>query len=348
MHHGKPLENLLKGFGETVPTELICPACVGELEQRASYYCLRCKRTYPIVAGIADLRLWPDRYLTLHEDRRKAEKIASYEGSALDLVDAYWSMTPEVPTALARLYRGAAQRSIERGVAILDRLGPLPESATLLDVGCGTGGLVVAAAKRGADAVGIDVALRWLVVCARLAQDEGVAASFVAADGAVPPFRQHSFDAVTCVETLEHAADPQGTLQNALRLSKDRFLAVTFNRFSLAPDPTLRLMLPGLLPHRIRTRYVQARRGTGSANYAPLSLAQLQTWLGPAPIGRRAEVLVRAGRLPPVGSGGSWVRRFGTAVHDRVVAGPLEQMLRPIAPMLEISQLDRESTILTA
>lgn len=318
-----------------VGPELVCPACASELIERASYECSTCRRSYPVVAGILDLRLAPDRYLSLADDRRKAERIAAIDGTAADLVEAYWAMTPEVPPNLAASYRKNAAWSVGRGAAVVDRLQAMSTNS-LLDVGCGTGGLVVAAAQRGMQATGIDVALRWLVVCARLAKDHNVSARFISADGSLPPFRLESFDFVTCIETLEHAADPRGTLQRSIALSKVKFLAVSANRFSAAPDPTLNLMMTGFLPRSLAASYVRRRRKTGAVNYAPPSTAEINAWLGPSRDGAM-RTKVTASVLPPVSADASGLRRRGVHFHDQIVNGRLEPFVRMCAPMIEVS-----------
>ena len=318
--------------------ELVCPSCGADLDERAqSIRCTGCRRSFPIVAGIADLRLAPDRYLSFHDDRRKAERLESVVGSAMDVVDAYWSMTPEVPRGLAATYRRSASRSVERGSAVVHRFGRRPIGSTLLDVGCGTGGLAVAAAQRGFTTTGIDVALRWLVICRRLAADHGVDVRFIAADGAISPFRREAFTVVTCIETIEHAADPRGTLNGSLALAQHAYLAVVANRFSLVPDPTLGLAFAGYLPRRYAPTYVGARRGTRSAFYAPPSLMELATWLGPDAPERGRRPMITSSPLPPVGSDASIARRTAAQLHDRIVGSGAEPLVRMVTPMLSVA-----------
>jgi ubiquinone/menaquinone biosynthesis C-methylase UbiE len=64
----------------------------------------------------------------------------------------------------------------ERDNALLDRLGVGP-GTRFVDLACGTGSLVVEAARRGADAHGVDVAQEMLAFTRRRAADAGVAVS---------------------------------------------------------------------------------------------------------------------------------------------------------------------------
>jgi putative AdoMet-dependent methyltransferase len=63
-----------------------------------------------------------------------------------------------------------------RDNALLDRLG-VGAGTRLVDLACGTGSLVVEAARRGADAHGVDVAEEMLAFTRRRAADAGVAVS---------------------------------------------------------------------------------------------------------------------------------------------------------------------------
>jgi 2-polyprenyl-6-hydroxyphenyl methylase / 3-demethylubiquinone-9 3-methyltransferase len=94
--------------------------------------------------------------------------------------------------------------------------------ARVLDVGCGGGILADAMARRGADVLGIDLADKPLKV-AQLHALEGEPASvsyrLVAAEQLAREM-PGQFDAVTCMEMLEHVPDPASVVQACAALAK--------------------------------------------------------------------------------------------------------------------------------
>ena len=94
--------------------------------------------------------------------------------------------------------------------------------ARVLDVGCGGGILADAMARRGADVLGIDLADKPLKV-AQLHALEGEPASvayrLVAAEGLAREM-PGQFDAVTCMEMLEHVPDPASVVRACATLAK--------------------------------------------------------------------------------------------------------------------------------
>jgi 2-polyprenyl-6-hydroxyphenyl methylase/3-demethylubiquinone-9 3-methyltransferase len=96
----------------------------------------------------------------------------------------------------------------------IDGIAPLA-GREVLDVGCGGGILSESMAKRGARVVGIDLATRALRV-ARLhaleTQTEGVEYREISAEDLAAE-RPESFDAVTCMEMLEHVPDPASVVR---------------------------------------------------------------------------------------------------------------------------------------
>jgi 2-polyprenyl-6-hydroxyphenyl methylase / 3-demethylubiquinone-9 3-methyltransferase len=94
--------------------------------------------------------------------------------------------------------------------------------ARVLDVGCGGGILADAMARRGADVLGIDLAEKPLKV-AQLHALEGEPASvayrLVAAEDLAREM-PGQFDAVTCMEMLEHVPDPASVVQACAGLAK--------------------------------------------------------------------------------------------------------------------------------
>ncbi len=103
----------------------------------------------------------------------------------------------------------------------LDALARLP-GKTVLDVGCGGGILAEAMARRGADVLGIDLATKPLKVAqlhALEAQTLGVVYREVAAE-ALAEEMPGRFDAVTCMEMLEHVPDPSSVVSACATLVK--------------------------------------------------------------------------------------------------------------------------------
>lgn len=314
---------------------LACPCCRGLLREGHDLHCPRCGRTFPVVAGIPDLRVRSDRYLDLDTDRRKATDLAALHGLSFDeLNEEYWRRTPEVPAGLAAGYAANAGAGERRGAALLDHLGTPLAGQLVLDVGCGTGGLLVAAARRGARAVGVDIALRWLVVARRRLEEADVAARLVAADGAALPFRSSSFDVVTSIETVEHAADQRGLVQGclfAVRPGGRAYLLVA-NRFSLAPEPSVRLWGVGYLPRRWSTEYVRRRRGTRYQFFRAISPGELR-----ALAGGHGDVAIGPAPLPPPTGSGSAARQGLETLYDRLRTWPLtRRRLTDVAPFLEL------------
>lgn len=119
-----------------------------------------------------------------------------------------------------------ARRIIERTAAYID----MPDGGTCLDVGCGSGALSIAVAKRNpnANVVGVD---RWgaeyaafsQALCTRNARSEGVlGVRFQHGDACRLPFEDEAFDAV-CSNYVYHnvaGADKQVLLRETLRCLK--------------------------------------------------------------------------------------------------------------------------------
>jgi SAM-dependent methyltransferase len=199
--------------------ELCCPACGGALSADAkAYRCLACDRAFPILYGIADFRLAADAYLSLEEEREKAGRLDAFgkTHSFDELLTYYYAITDDVPPRLASIYAAYARCGPERADPILDDLACAADTR-LLDLGCGSGGLVVAARRRGLEAVGVDVALRWLVVCRKRLAELGLETTLICAAAERLPFKPGAFTTVIAADLLENTADPQAVLACAAR-----------------------------------------------------------------------------------------------------------------------------------
>jgi SAM-dependent methyltransferase len=195
--------------------------------------------------------------------------------------------------------------------------------------------MVLAAARRGARAVGVDIALRWLVIARRQLAEAGVDAPLFAADGAMLPFRAATFDVTTSIETLEHAADQRALLHACLSSVRPggQVLIVTANRYSVAPEPNVRLWLVGYLPRRWMDGYVRRRRGTRYQFFRAVSAGELRGMIGP-----RTDVRVGHGPLPPPPRDAPRTRLGVYAVYERALASPfVGRFLGSLGPFLSVT-----------
>jgi SAM-dependent methyltransferase len=259
-----------------------CPRCKGALLQDGSksdsagvpvaYRCTRCDRNFPVIAGIADFRVYPDPYIDLEEDRRKGLHLAeqSAKMTFAELVAFYYSITPEVPNDLAAYYLNHHIAGTIRGAGILDRFSayglPLPSSRhVVLDLGCGTGGFLAAAAQNtDATLIGVDVAFRWLIVTRKRLEELGCNdAQLVCACADYLPFPDQSFDAIVAENVIEHLRDQAGLFAEIARVRRadSSVMARTVNRYAVGPEPHVGVWGVGFLPRRMMNAYVKLVKG---------------------------------------------------------------------------------------
>jgi SAM-dependent methyltransferase len=264
------------------PVPFVCPDCKAALKSaEAAYRCAHCDRCYPILFGIPDFRLRSDRYLTLEEERAKAGRLHDYglKASFEDLVAYYYSITDDVPDDLAVRYRAYVRAAPERGARIVSEFGPVAPSGSLIDLGCGTGGLLVAAAPRFGTVAGVDIALRWLVMCKKRLDELGVEARLVCADAEALPFPQESFTHAVAADLLENVYDPGNTIAEIARHLKPGgvFWLSAANKYCLGPHPLVRIWAIGYVPEPLRGWVVEKIKGLNLLRHvnlvSPLPLA---------------------------------------------------------------------------
>ncbi len=119
-------------------------------------------------------------------------------------------------------------------------------------IGCGTAGMSIAGSSQYEEVIGVDVALRWLVMGQQRVREEGVNVSLLCANAESLPFRSGTFDAVAADAVVEHVSNPAAMRDETLRVMNQTgaFLFTTNNRFSLLREPYLRLWGFGLVPRR--------------------------------------------------------------------------------------------------
>lgn len=297
--------------------KLCCPRCRGGLSRGpGEYECDACRASYPLIAGIADFRLWPDPYIGIEADRRKAEHLAEAgrtRGFA-ELLEYYYAITPEDPPDLARHWIAHALAEPEIAARLLEE-GRVPvDGGVLLDLGCSTGGLLVAAAQAGggesAVLTGVDVALRWLAVGAVRLREHGIGATLICANAEALPFADSTFSALTATDLLEHLRDAPRAISEARRVLRPGGFTMwtSNNRQAPVPEPHVRLWGVGWLPRARQARYVAWRRkdlhpypitlrsfGEMGTLFGEAGFSEIEIGPAPAPVTapRKAELLPR-------------------------------------------------------
>jgi SAM-dependent methyltransferase len=329
-----------------------CPLCKGPLaaepvDRPERFRCATCARDYPVVLGIPDFRVFPDPYIDYADDHAKAGRLAA-EADGLSfarLSERYWAMTPDVTPRLARRFVRHTLGGVERGRASLgvvrrvaSELGaPATRRRAFLEVGCGTGGFLVAAAREYHQVVGIDIAFRWLVIARKrveeavergeLSPDEAARIRIVCCCAEYLPFPDGRFDLVVGSDVVEHTDQQEQLLRQARRALRPGgllFLA-TPNRFSLTPEPHVGVWGVGFLPRRWMRPYVRLVRGVRYDHIRQVSRRELAALLRRAGFARWKVVLPRLSRAELERY--SRAERWGAAVYHRLCALPVTSHL---------------------
>jgi ubiquinone/menaquinone biosynthesis C-methylase UbiE len=251
-------------MGTIEPT---CPRCDGTLAGAdRSWICLDCGAGYRGLRGIPDLRVLEDVYLANDNDWAIAEALDA-DFDRLDfrgLLDRYFERANDVTPAQQARQVEHILSAPERVRSWLDALGPSASAGPTLDLGCGSGSFLAAVGGDGGDLIGVDIAMRWLVVARKRLDEEGLNhVRLVCGCAERLPFRPGSFARVVAGDVIEHVADQSATLNEAHRVLRPGgalFLASP-NRYSLAPEPHVGVWGVGYLPRAWMPAYVRWTSG---------------------------------------------------------------------------------------
>ena len=317
---------------------LRCPLCKGTLSTTVNALaCGVCRKSYPIVLGIPDMRVYEDPLISLEDDYRKGDKIEAQSGTLgfADLVRFYWSLPtyPPTPPDLVARFTHHVLTDERRIEGYRHKLG---RGERFLDVGCGTAALVKAAQRDFRVAVGCDVAFRWLLIARKRLEEAGLPANLVCCCADYLPFADGWFDTVASVSLLEHVPEAGTALEEFARVLREdgRLFVWTANRFSLATEPHVRVWGVGFLPRRWMAAYVRWRRGMVYEKKYLLSWFRLRRLL------RRARFAGIEFSLPVV-TAPDWdalngVERFGARLAIAAARVPLvAALLVVVSPVLQ-------------
>jgi 2-polyprenyl-6-hydroxyphenyl methylase/3-demethylubiquinone-9 3-methyltransferase len=184
-------------------------------------------------------------------------------------------------------------------LAYVERWQPLA-GAKVLDVGCGGGLLTEAMASRQADATGIDLSTQLIDVARLHLLESGVKAAYrVIAVEDLAKLEPGNFDAITCMEMLEHVPDPHAILQACHTLLKPggRLLLSTLNRtpaaFALAivgAEYAARLLPKGTHDYRSFIKPSELAASLRSLGFSLLDISGLSY----NPLSRKAAITANA------------------------------------------------------
>jgi 2-polyprenyl-6-hydroxyphenyl methylase/3-demethylubiquinone-9 3-methyltransferase len=172
---------------------------------------------------------------------------------------------------------------------------------SVLDLGCAGGFMAEALALRGAKVTGIDPASAAVAAARQHASAAGLAIRYDTGVGEALPYDDGAFDAVVCVDVLEHVEDLPKVLSEVARVLRPGglFLYDTINRnpvsrlaaITIAED-FLRLLPKGTHDPKLFIKPAELRRDLSGAGLVPGP----SYGLGPRGINRRGDLVF--GPLP--------------------------------------------------
>jgi len=209
-----------------------------------------------------------------------------------ELANRWWD--PQGPQKALHVLNPVRLRYVAERVAL--------QGAQVLDVGCGAGLLSEALAGEGAHVTALDLAPDLVKVAKLHRLESGVEVDYrlqpVEALAAESPAR---FDAVTCMEMLEHVPDPQAIVQACAQALKPggRLFVSTLNRtpaaFALAivgAEYIARLLPRGTHQYRdfIRPSELSAWLRAAGLELEDVSGLVYEPWRNAARLSRRTDV----------------------------------------------------------
>lgn len=282
----QPKKYLMKGF--------CCPLCKDGLEliDGERYFCKSCSRSFPIFYGLPDFRVFDPPYATREQDLSEARTLLTryndlnYE----ELVRFKFSFYRQIPPDLCNLYIKYRLNQVERGRARLQKIeellnlfdGSIANVETALDLGCGTGWVLVAMSNEIPRVAGADISMAELILAKKLLEEHGSKnITFVCCCSENLPFRGE-FDLINANDVIEHLRFQGKALSEGYNaLSKKGFFCFSSpNRFDIfGPEPHVKVRWLGFLPRKFQEPYVRLIKKMEYKGKRLLSLPELRRLL---------------------------------------------------------------------
>jgi len=165
----------------------------------------------------------------------------------------------------------------------------------VLDLGCGGGFMAEAMAARGAHVIGIDPAAEAVGAARRHSSNMGLTIQYDVGVGEALPYDVAGFDAVVCVDVLEHVTDLNRVLAEVARVLRPGglFMFDTINRNLIArlatitmAEDVLRLLPRGTHDPALFIKPRELREAIEGVGLVPGHM----TGLGPRGVSRRLDL----------------------------------------------------------
>lgn len=370
-------------------TLLACPRCHAPIEietwGEGELRCKRCGKSGEWRLGVADflagdgeLRGALGARVDLRHDAAVAAKVAerAAEMDEAELGEYGIGLLREEPLGDAvdtTTIRGRAQRryerwyrcvacevgacagdgTVERARASLRSRGLPPlGSGVAVEAGSGVGRHLPGLARNFDLVVCVDCLLTHLILAREFAERAGAPnVRFVRANVERLPLAAESADLVHQAGVIEHVADPQRIVDEALRVTRSdgSYVCVSPNRYPITPEAHFKIPLFGLVPRWLRARLLPIVRGVDSEVGTDLrSLRELESYFATAGATRLHFFFVSPGTSGTVRK--TSLRRAivsGLAMPGvgRVLDFLLNRLLLPIAPyQVVVASKDRRAT----
>src|SRR5207244_2092982 len=203
---------------------LVCPVCKGSLQPHPhGYACPRDELTFRRTLVILDFGVPLARGKPEPVDTRVTRLLAEYDGHTFaELLDYHAALfSSGIPANLVRWYILHACSSAARAeyaLAEIRRSTPLSIGSRFLELGCGTGGFLVAAARQFKGVIGLDIEVARLILARKQLEEAGEEATLICADAQYLPFPENLFHLVVAIDLLEHVAGQKDLICEAHRV----------------------------------------------------------------------------------------------------------------------------------
>jgi ubiquinone/menaquinone biosynthesis C-methylase UbiE/aminoglycoside phosphotransferase (APT) family kinase protein len=254
----------------------VCPHCLGHLtESPTALSCQGCGRAFPLSDGVPNFGVKSNYYYGEfpQPEMRAIVETAIREGSAKAFENALHDQTEE----WQRYFRHYATDETR---AAWQFLLHLPETASVLDIGCGWGNLSLSLARNFTAVYALDLVPERAVMASIRAREAGLTnvTALVGGNAAHLPFPNASLDVVVLNGVLEWVpvsfpdiADPREAqlrllreIARALKPDGEVYLGIEnrigYGYFLGKPDEHSKLKYATLLPRSWANRYALARR----------------------------------------------------------------------------------------